>query len=876
MKFYDQETKDVLKFFKTTEEGLSDKEAKQRLEKYGVNIIQEEKRKSKLRIFLGQFNNFMIILLLVVGFLSLLYAMFSTHDYLDAIVILGTTIVNIIMGYLQENKAEDAIEKLKQYNVTKVMVKRDGKFKEIPSSNLVMGDIIELDAGDTIPADARIIESFFAKTDESLLTGESNSVTKHANVIASNSDLHERSNMIYAGTSIASGKITAVVVNTGMQTEMGKIAKTINTDKEPLTSLQIKVKKISSFISMVAIFLIIFVLGYSLIKDYDLLTVIMLCISMIVASVPECLPVAITATLSIGVSQMAKKKTIVRNLAAIETLGATEIICTDKTGTLTENKMEILSIYKDHQEFLAKDYKAITSDYLLSVMALCNTIHKDIANHLYGDSVDIALAEYAEEKNYKKEKLEKKYKIVVEIPFDSDRKMMSNIYKENDEVKMFSKGSLDNILKNCSKILINGKERKITKEDKETIENQEKIYSENALKVLAIAIKSDIKEHEKTEDYIKEEQKGLCFVGLVAMKDPARANVAASIKTCKEAHIRPIMITGDSLETALAIAKEVGIIDENEEGVLGSDLENLSPKEFKKCVNKYNVFARVNPEHKHMIVEALQKQGKVVAMTGDGVNDAPALKLANVGIGMGESGTDVTKSVSDIILLNDSFSTIVTAVDEGRRIYDNVIINVLYNLSSNFTEIVIILIGMFLSFNIILPLHVLYIDLVADTIPSIMLAFEKASKNNMKKKPNGLNKPIFSPHFIAFLILSVIVEAGVSLAIFFAFKNTLGLALAQTLALLSVVLNEFVFAYNCRSLNEQIYERKIFSNKYLNYGIIGLILVQLLVFLTPIGHIFSLEQVSLTQFAIVFIVNILSFFVIETLKPVLNKIFKDN
>ena len=454
--------------------------------------------------------------------------------------------------------------------------------------------------------------------------------------------------------------------------------------------------------------------------DYDLLTVIMLCISMIVASVPECLPVAITATLSIGVSQMAKKKTIVRNLSAIETLGATEIICTDKTGTLTENKMEIVSIYKDHQEFLAKDYKAPTTDYLLSIMALCNTIHKDKKDHLYGDSVDIALAEYAEEKNYQKEKLEKKYKIVVEIPFDSNRKRMSNIYKENNEIKMFTKGSLDTILQNCSKILIDGQEKKISKEDIAAIKKQEKKYSQKALKVLAMAIKTNLKDHEKTEDYIKEEQKGLCFVGLVAMKDPARPNVAASIKKCKEAHIRPIMITGDSLETALAIAKEVGIIEEDEGGILGSDLEKLSPKEFKKCVNKYNVFARVNPEHKHMIVEVLQKQGKVVAMTGDGVNDAPALKLANVGIGMGESGTDVTKSVSDIILLNDSFSTIVTAVDEGRRIYDNVIINVLYNLSSNFTEIVIILIGMFLSFNIILPLHVLYIDLVADTIPSIM------------------------------------------------------------------------------------------------------------------------------------------------------------
>ena len=390
-----------------------------------------------------------------------------------------------------------------------------------------------------------------------------------------------------------------------------------------------------------------------------------------------------------------------------------------------------------------------------------------------------------------------------------------------------------------------------------------------------MAYKEDLSTYEDEEKYLNEENSRLIFVGMLAMKDPARSDVKAAIQKCKSAKIRPIMITGDSLDTALAIAREVGIIEDEEKGVLGSELDKMTPKELKKCVNEYSVFARVSPDHKYLLVDALKRQGKVVAMTGDGVNDAPALQLANVGIGMGASGTDVTKSVSDILLLDDSFSTIVTAVDEGRRIYDNVIANVLYNLSSNFTEIVLIILGMFLNNQIILALHVLYIDLVADTIPSICLAFEKSSKKNMKKKPNGLDKPIFTPYFLAFLILSVIVEAGVSLLVYFVSINSLGVEMAQTLALLSVVLNEFVFAYNCRSLKEGIFQKGIFSNKQLNLGVFFLLLVQLLVFLTPIGQIFSLQIVSFGQFFLVLFVNLISLVIIEMFKPILNHFFKE-
>ena len=866
--------KDVLQSVKTSENGLSKKEVKKRLEQNGENVIQGKKRRSKLQILLAQFKNFMVILLLVVGILSLFYAMFETHDYLDSIVILGTTLINVFMGYLQEDKAEDAVEKLKQYNITKVSVLRDGVMEEVPSTQLVVGDIITLEAGDSIPADARIIESYFAKADESILTGESNSVSKNEEVLNKDVSLHERSNMVYAGTNLVSGKVVAVVVATSMQTEIGRIAKAINTSEEPTTSLQVKVKKVSTFITMVAILLVIFVLVFSIIKDYDMLTIVMLCISMIVASVPECLPIAITSTLMIGVKAMAKKKTVVRNMAAIETLGATEIICTDKTGTLTLNQMEVVSCYFNLEDTNFDDF-APTKDSVVSlILALCNTSTKNKKGEYVGDAVDVALLNFLESKKVFSNAVKKQYKKVVEIPFDSDRKMMSFVYQKNDKKSIFTKGSTESVLKNCSYVLKNGKVKKLTKADKTMILDVEESFSRAALKVIALAYKEDVPTYSEEEKYMSEE-KGLTFVGLVAMKDPARSDVKNAILKCKSAHIRPIMITGDSLDTAIAIALEVGIIESGEEGILGSELSKMTPRELKKCVNRYNVFARVSPDHKYMLVDALQRQGKVVAMTGDGVNDAPALQMANVGIGMGASGTDVTKSVSDILLLDDSFSTIVTAVSEGRRIYDNVIANVLYNLSSNFTEIVLIILGMFLNNQIILALHVLYIDLVADTLPSICLAFESASKKNMKKNPNGLDKPIFTPYFLAFLILSVIVEAGVSLLVYFVSIEPLGVSMAQTLALLSVVLNEFVFAYNCRSLREGIFDKGLFSNKQLNLGILILIGVQLLVFLTPIGSIFSLEVVNIGVFILVFAVNLISLLIIEAFKPILNRIFPE-
>ena len=850
--FYKKTIEDIYKELETSDKGISSKKVKQLRKLSGKNVLVEKDKKTKLQIFLSQFKNIMVILLLVVGILSLLYSIFNKSDFLEPIVILGTTLVNCFMGFLQESKAEDAIGKLKKFSANYVTVKRNNKYKDIDSKNLVVGDYIILESGDKIPADARIIKSYYAKVDESILTGESASVDKNNEVIKKDALISERKNMVYSGTILVSGKIEAVVTAIGMDTELGKIASIVDSDVEPLTPLQMKVARVSKFILFVACILIFFVLVYSVINNYSFLTIAMLCISMIVASVPECLPIAITATLSIGVSQMAKKKSIVRNLAAIETLGAIEVICTDKTGTLTKNKMEVVKVYSSLNEVNE------VNDVFKNIISFCNTAVLNEDGNYIGDSVDVAL------KNYLKEDI--KGKKISEMPFDSNRKMMSVVYDVDDKIMLYTKGSFESILDKCVKVLIDDKVVKLDKKIKDSYIEIESNMAKEGLKVLAFAYKEV-----SNKDYNEDD---LILVGLMGLKDPVRDNIKNSISECKEAGIRPIMLTGDNLITAYTIAKEVGICKSEEECINASSLNDLDEKELVEYIKKYSVFARVSPENKLQIVKAFQKIGKVVAMTGDGVNDAPAIKLANVGIGMGASGTDVTKDTSDIILLDDSFNTITVAVEEGRRIYDNVITNILYNLSSNFTEIAIIIFGMLTGNTIISAIHVLYIDLVADTIPSITLAFEGASLDVMKRKPNGLDKRIFTRFFSAFLIISVILETLISLYVYYHFID-LGQGIAQTLALFSIVINEFVFAYNCRSLKEQIHKRGLFSNKYLNLGILGLFVVQLLVFFTPIGRLFGLEVITVSQLLFVVIVNIVSFIIIELLKPITVKLFKD-
>lgn len=871
--FYQKSLEQVFKEVHSSEDGLTTKEAEERIALSGENVLKEKNKKSPLKIFLSQFSNMMILFLILVGCVSLVYSLVNGESVIEAIVIFSCIIVNTIMGFTQEMKSENAIDALKTMTSSKTQVMRDGAWVEIDTKDIVVGDVISLEAGDKVPADARIIKVVNAQVDESILTGESLAIEKEECVLSGDKLIQEQKNIIFSGTSVVNGKIEAVVVATGMDTELGKIAGSLDKNTEALTPLQVKIKKVSGFITILACILVAATLAYGLIMQKDALSIIMLCISMVLASVPEVLPVSITATLTIGVQQMSKRKTIVKQLAAIETLGATQIVCSDKTGTITTNQMTLVEMYANEKTYLDVKKNNDSLKVMQNILALCNDNEVDVKKEgeFIGDPVEMAMSKYLYNLGLKLDTYRDMYPRVGEIPFDSSRKMMSSVNNVNGELIMHTKGSLGEIIGRCTKYYKNGKEYKLTKLVANRFLAKERAMSKKAYKVLACAYK-DVNKKKK---YTPDDENDFVLVGIVGLVDPPKDGVKEAVKQCKEAKMRPIMITGDSLATAMAVAIDVGIATDSRQGVEGKAIDGLTDDQLVSFVKKYTVFARVTPEHKVRIVRAFQSAGKVVAMTGDGVNDAPALKLAHVGIGMGKAGTDVTKNVADIILMDDSFATIITAVEEGRRIYNNVLRTILYNLSSNFAEIFLIIVGMITLQDIILPLHILYIDIVADTIPSIALAFEKNDKNAMKQKPNGLNRRVFTPFMIGTIITTAVVEAGISLAIFFAAKVWWGYEIATTLALLSVVLGELVFTYNCKELKDFSFKKGLFGNKVMNFSTLAIFLIQIPVFFTGIGSLFGLAQVTVLQFAAVVGMTILSFFIIELLKPVCAKIFKD-
>ena len=873
MKFYNQELEEILKNVGSTENGLSSAEAEERLQQYGENVLKQKHKNNPFKIFFKQFTGMLTLLLILAGIVSLVFSIVNHESVMEPVVIFVCIFLNAIMGFVQELKSENAIESLKTMSSSMTQVMRDGKWIEIDSSKIVVGDVISLDAGDRVPADAILIKSSNLKVDESVLTGESLPVDKFEGKLKGDKLLQEMTNMIFLGTSVVGGRTRAVVVGTGMDTELGKIAGGLDKPDETLTPLQVKVKKVSAFITACASVLVAVALCYGLVLKKDALTIIMLCVSLVLAAVPEVLPMSITATLSIGVTQMSKRKTIVKQLSAIETLGSTQIICTDKTGTLTKNQLTIVEMFANEKTYLNVKTNRSDLDLMNHIMALNNDNEEDSKNkgNFIGDPVEIALSKYLYNLNFNLDMFRLDHERVNEIPFDSNRKMMSTINKFDGELFMLTKGSLGEILGRCENYYKNGKVNKMTKLVANKFLSREKSMSKKTYKVLALAYKPV----EYKVSYNSEDERGLTLVGLVGMVDPPKDGVEEAVKICKSAKIKPIMVTGDSLTTAMAVALKVGIASESTQGVEGKAIDGLTDDELVSFVKKYTVFARVTPEHKVRIVRAFQSTGKVVAMTGDGVNDAPALKLAHVGVGMGRSGTDVTKSVADILLMDDSFSTIVTAVEEGRRIYKNVIRTILYNLSSNFAEIFMILIGMLIMRDIITPIQILYIDIVADTIPSIAMAFEKGSKENMKRRPNGLNHKIFTPFMVGMIFISAIIETGISVGIFFVAEKNFGYEIAQTLALLSVVLQELIFTYNCKELKGFSLRKGFFSNGVLNVCTLGLFVVQIVMFLTPLGLIFGFAKVTVLQFLIVTLVNIAGFFILEILKPFISGGLKD-
>ena len=875
MKYYDEDVDKVLDALQTSEEGLSATEAQARLNRYGLNKLKETNKKSKLAKFLDQFKDMMIIVLLIAAVFSGISSYLNGEPYTDTIVIIVVVLLNAIMGFAQELKADSAVESLKKMTTPNAKVIRDGQVTICSSEKIVPGDIIDLEAGDTVPADARVIWEVSSSVDESMLTGESEPISKDVEKVNSDAQINERINMVYSGCNVVYGKLKAVVVKTGMDTELGKIASSVQKDKEVLSPLQIKINNISKVLSLIIACIIGFVLIYGIAKGNDTLEIIMLCISLAVAAIPENLPTVITVTLSLGTTAMAKKNTIVRKISSVETLGSIDIICSDKTGTITQNKMTVKEVIFNNKKYKVEKEPIEKSELLIDVMVLCNDSKIDPQNkdNLIGDPTETALFKYALDMGYNPQNIVKNNKRVAEVPFDSDRKMMSTINTVQDKIIVSTKGSLDSLLKVCTSYYENGKIYKLDDKQRQKILNFEKEMAQKALRVLSFAYKV-IKEV-PDEDELPNVENDLTFVGLVGMMDPPRETVKESIKTCREAGIRPIMITGDSLSTATAIAKEIGIIAEGTGVIEGKELDKLSDEQLIKEVPKYSVYARVQPEHKVRIVKAWQANNKVVAMTGDGVNDAPAIKLAHVGIGMGKTGTEVTKSVADVILIDDSFSTIVDAVGEGRKIYDNIRNGIIYSLASNFAEIIVVVVGLFYNIEIFLPLHILYINLATDSIPSICLAFEKAAKGIMKRRPKPVNAPFFTPFVIANLALSAVFKAVAVLGTYYFANIYFGQDVARTMAFLCMVVQEMVYALNCRNLKELTVKQGLFSNKAMNIGMIILIIMQLIVFGTPVGQIFNITAISFMQIVVIVLINIISFVLIDFLKLGVKKLFRD-
>lgn len=848
---YFKNEEDIFKTLNSNIDGLDSKEAKKRLNDYGQNIILNKKKTPLILRLLKQFNDTMIIILLVVAVLLYFYGCFYSHEYTDTIVILFVVFINAIVGFIQEEKASLILKDLKKYETSTSKVKRDDKILIINTKELVPGDIIYLESGETVPADIRILRCENLKVDESALTGESIPVQKSADVLKENLIIQEQKNMLFLGTNITNGKCTGIVVSTGKNSELGKIALSLNEIDRIETPLQLKIKELSKKITLIVFVILIFIFILALINKYTILEIIMLCSSLTVAAIPEGLPTVITITLSVGISNLAKKKTVVKQMQAVETLGAIDIICSDKTGTITQNKMTV------------KDEYVIDEKMLNYICALCNDglIYKD---KYVGDPTETCLYDYLYNKKINSLNLRKKCERLLDVPFDSDRKMFTTLNKIDDNVYVLCKGSMDSLIEKVN----------LSKTQKEEVLDKVKNFSKNALRTLGFAYKKldyvpkNIKELEKEEN-------NLSFAGILGMIDPPRKSVKESVALCKNAGIRPIMITGDGIDTATTIAKDVGIITSDNEAILGSELDKYNDKELEDIVKKYSVYARVNPTHKEKIVFALQSSGKIVAMTGDGVNDAPAIKDAHVGVGMGITGTDVTKSASDIVLMDDSFSTIVVAIEEGRRIYNNIRNNIVFSLSSNFAEIFTIIIGLFTKTTILLPIYILFIDLVTDSIPSICLSFEKSEDGIMKKKPRGINKQLFTPFIKASIAFSAIIETLFVVLTYFISLKMYGQETAMSLALLSMVIQEIVYSLSCRNLKQSVVKQGLFSNKAMNYGLLLIILIELIVFITPVGKLISVTSINISLILVVFLINFMAIFIYELIKPLLVKCFKD-
>ena len=883
MKHYLESADNVIQSVNSSNDGLSTAEAQERLERNGKNKLVEAKKESLIHRFFKQLCEPMTIILLVAAAISAGVEIYegiqSSHMGFpsDVVIILAVVLINAILGVFQESKAEKAIEALQEMSKAQSKVIRDGKQIFVSSEDLVVGDIIVLEAGDSVPADARIIECASMKIEEAALTGESVPVDKKVESLTAGAGgdvaLGDRKNMVFMGSTVVYGRGKAVVVATGMDTEMGKIADALAKAEEGKTPLQIKLAGLSKILTYLVIGICVVIFGIQLIRDgigfEPILNSFMIAISLAVAAIPEGLATVVTIVLSIGVTNMSKRNAIIRKLTAVETLGCTQIICSDKTGTLTQNKMTVVDHYGDDEALLA------------NAMSLSSDAEFDTeANTAVGEPTECALVNYAETLNLSKNIQKDVFVRIGEVPFDSGRKMMSTIHRTADgSLVQFTKGAPDELLKRCTKALVGGETVELTDAIRADILAANKAMADKALRVLAAA-KKDLSAEPAVYDSETVEC-DLCFIGLVGMIDPVRPEVKPAIDECRSAGIRPIMITGDHKDTAIAIAMQLGIITDASQAITGAELDEISDEEFEIAVEKYSVYARVQPEHKTRIVNAWKSKGMVTAMTGDGVNDAPSIKNADIGVGMGITGTDVTKNVADMILADDNFATIVSAVGEGRRIYDNIRKAIQFLLASNLSEVLTIFFATLFGFTIFAPVHLLWINLITDCFPALALGMEKPEKNIMNRKPRDSKEGIFAGGLGFAVAYQGILVTAITMASYLIGRFWLAdlhhaeaiaagtysaEMLGTSMAFLTLSLCEICHAFNMRSLHGSIFKMKSQNLWLWGAGLLSLLLTTLVIEVDFLAQAFELAHLDLMEYGIAFALAILIIPIVEIIK----------
>ena len=881
--FYTQGEEEVLKNLDTSVDGLSTAQAKERLDVYGYNELDEGEKRSLLSKFIDQFKDLMIIILLVAAALSVITE--GMHGLTDACIILAVVVLNAAFGVYQEGQAEAAIEALKNMSSPLARVRRDGNVVEIDSRELVPGDIVLLEAGDVVPADMRLLEAASLKIEEAALTGESVPVEKDiTETVEAEAGIGDRVNMGYQNSNVTYGRGTGVVTNTGMYTEVGKIADMLANADESQTPLKQSLEQLSKTLTylIVAIALVTFLVSV-FIRGEQPLEGLMVAVALAVAAIPEGLPAIVTILLSLGTTTLAKRNSIVRKLPAVETLGSTEIIASDKTGTLTMNQMTVEKVYTNGQlQSAATELGA--DNTTLRIMNFANDTKVDPDGKLIGDPTETALVQFGLDHNFDVRDVLKSEPRVAELPFDSDRKLMSTIHKEADGTYFVAvKGAPDQLLKRVTRIEINGEVRPITDEDKQAILATNKDLAKQALRVLMMAYKTT-NDIPTLESEVVESD--LIFSGLVGMIDPERPEAAEAVRVAKEAGIRPIMITGDHQDTAEAIAKRLGIIDPNdtEDHVFtGAELNELSDEEFQKVFKQYSVYARVSPEHKVRIVKAWQNDGKVVAMTGDGVNDAPSLKTADIGIGMGITGTEVSKGASDMVLADDNFATIIVAVEEGRKVFSNIQKSIQYLLSANMAEVFIIFFATLFGWDVLQPVHLLWINLVTDTLPAIALGVEPAEPGIMTHKPRGRQSNFFDGGVFGAIMYQGVFQTILVLAVYgwglvFPEHHTQAEihADALTMAFATLGLIQLLHAFNVKSVYQSVFKVGLFRNKTFNWAIpVAFVLLMATIVVPGFNNLFHVSHLSLTQWLAVIVGSFLIVVLVELVKAIQRALGKD-